>query len=256
MKKISIMLVICMLALMLFSACDSGNSPAPVEETEPAITEEVKETEPPVFDTNYEIETIGEKDENENGEVIGDCHFQKVVFINPDEALAKINDEINEECNEFFSEGNGMGYEEYFSQLTDEAKVGLAEYPYLATYDVDSVFIDDNYVSIIYKWEWFAGGVYNYGSTGLNFDLKTGEELDFEDLFANEADARSAFENAVNAIIDEQSEAFFEDAKETVKNYDLDDVKFSLNGKFITIYIDQYEIAPGASGAFTAIISK
>ena len=267
MKKISIILVICLIALMCLSACsttDAEDVPAETHtvETQPVETQpvEVEETEaistPKQLDTAYTVETVGEKDVNENGEVIGDCHYQKVVFTNPNEALAKINSEIAEECDEFFDEGMGKQYEEYLKELPDSMKADLPTYPFVATVDVKDVYIDDNYVSIIQDWDWYAGGVHNYGSTGLNFDLKTGEELDFEDLFASEADARTAFETAVNAIIDEQPEAFFDDAKETVKNYDLDGVNFSLNGKVITVYIDQYEIAPGASGAFTVVISK
>lgn len=254
MKKISIILVICMLALMLLAACGTVPAPEKPDET-PAVTEQVKETEP-ALDTSYDIETVGEKDENSNGEVIGDSHFQKVVFTNPNAALNEINEEIAEESNEFFSEGMGKQYEEYFSQLSGEMKEGLVQQPFTATYDVDSVFIDDNYVSIIYKWEWFAGGVHNYGRQGFNFDINTGEEIDFEDLFASEADARSAFETAVNKLIDETPENFFEDAKTTVSNYDIDDVKFSIDAENITVYIDQYEIAPGASGAFTVRIDR
>ena len=262
MKKISIVLVICLIALMCLSACGTANNKNTVEDTDavesqPVETKDVQEnTGSENADTAYTIETVGEKDENANGEVIGDCHFQKVVFTNPNAALKEINKEIAEACDEFFDEGLGKQYEEYFSELPDSMKADLAAQPFTATYDVENVFIDDNYVCVNYDWDWFAGGVHNYGNDALCFDIKTGDELDFEDLFASEADAHAAFENAVNAIIDEQPEAFFEDAKETVKNYDLDNVKFSLDGKTITIYIGQYEIAPGASGAFTAVISK
>lgn len=254
MKKISIILVICILSALFLSACGTAPAPEKSEET-PAVTEEIKETEP-VLDTSYDIEIVGEKDENENGEVIGDSHFQKVVFTNPNSALKKINDEIAEESNEFFTEGMGKQYEEYFSQLTDEAKAGLAQQPYTAAYDVDNVFIDDKYVSITYVWDWYAGGVHNYGSKGFTFDISTGEEIDFEDLFASEADAQSTFEAAVNKLIDENPVNFFEDAKTTVSNYDIDDVKFSIDAENITVYIDQYEIAPGASGSFTITIAR
>ena len=123
-------------------------------------------------------------------------------------------------------------------------------------YDVDSVFIDDNYVSVYLVWEWYAGGVHNYGSKGLNFDLKTGEEIDFEDLFASEAEARTAFSDALNKLIDSDPESFFEDAKDTVKNYDLDEVNFIISKNGITVFINQYEIAPGASGSFTVDIAR
>lgn len=254
MKKISIILVICMLALMLLGACGTVPATEKPDET-PAVTEKVKETEA-ALDTGYEIETVGEKDENENGEVIGDSHFQKVVFTNPNEALAKINDAMSEEANKYFTEGYGKQYEEYFKELPDEAKAGLVDYPYLATYDVKDVYIDDNYVSVIYNWEWYAGGVFNSGSNAFNFDIKTGERVAFKDLFANEADAKAAFVNAVNALIDESPEGFFEEAKDTVNNYNIDDVKFSIGNDKITVYIDQYEIAPGAAGPFTVEITR
>lgn len=254
MKKISIILVISILSLLCLSACGTATEPEKADST-PAVTEEIKETEP-ALDTGYDIETVGEKDENANGEVIGDSHFQKVVFTNPNDALARINDTINAEANKFFSDGMGKQYEEYFQELPDEAKAGLVDYPYLATYDVKDVYIDDNYVSVIYDWEWYAGGVFNSGSNAFNFDIKTGEKVSFKDLFANEADAKTAFVNAVNALIDENPENFFEEATDTVNNYSIDDVKFSIGSDKITVYIDQYEIAPGAAGPFTVEITR
>lgn len=254
MKKTSIVLVIALLSVLLLSACATAQSPEDADST-PEVTEEVKKNEP-ALDTSYDVETVGEKDENNSGEVIGDCHFQKVVFTNPNAALTKINDEINEESNEYFSEGMGKQYEEYFSSLPDEAKAELSQQPYTATYDVKDVYIDENYVSIIYEWDWYAGGVRNHGLTGFNFDVKTGEEIDFEDLFASEETAKDAFQTAANALIDANPESFFEEAKDTVSNYDLDDVKFSIDKDNITVYIDQYELAPGASGAYTVEIAR
>lgn len=262
MKKISILLVIALISLMCLSACGTANTDTvkdtDASETAPVTTEKVSESGQPNAkpDTAYDIETVGEKDMNDNGEVIGDCHYQKVVFTNPDAALKEINKEIAEDCNEFFDEGLGNQYEEYFSQLPDAAKADLVSYPYVATYDVDSVFIDDNYVSVYLVWEWYAGGVHNYGSKGLNFDLKTGEEIDFEDLFASEAEARTAFSDALNKLIDSDPESFFEEAKDTVKNYDLDEVNFIISKNGITVFINQYEIAPGASGSFTVDIAR
>lgn len=261
MKKISIVLVICLIALMCLSACSSTANTDPEEtdavQTEPVSTDDAQESEQPTeLDTAYTVEIVGEKDTNENGEVIGDCHFQKVVFTNPNAALTKINEELAEAADDFFDEGMGKQYDEYLSELPESMKPGLVDYPYTATYDVESVYIDDDYVCVNYVWNWYAGGVNNYGSTAFCFDIKTGDDIDFEDLFASEADARTAFSNAVNALIDANPEDFFEDAKETVSNYDLDNVKFSLSGDKIVVFIDQYEIAPGASGAFTVDIAR
>ena len=262
MKKISIVLVICLIALMCLSACGTANTKNNVEDTDavesqPVETKDVQEnTGSENADTAYTIETVGEKDENANGEVIGDCHFQKVVFTNPNAALKEINNEIAEACDEFFDEGLGKQYEEYFSELPDSMKADLAAQPFVSTADVEDVYIDDNYVSVKLAWNWYVGGVSNSGNVGLNFDINTGDEIDFEDMFASDADARSAFDNAVNALIDSDPDAFFSDAKETVKNIDLDNVKFTIGKDNITVYIDQYILAPGASGAFTVDIAR
>ena len=261
MKKISIVLVIALIALMCLSACGMANTATPENtdavETEPAATDNIKKDDQEAkLDTAYTVETIGEKDTNENGEVIGDCHCQKLVFTNPNAALKEINEELAEECDDFFDEGLGKQYNEYFSEIPDSMKADLVSYPYIATYDVDKVFIDDNYVSISYGWEWYAGGVHNYGGEGKNFDIKTGEEIDFEDLFASEAEARTAFSNAVNALIDSDPDSFFSDAKDTVSSYDLDNVSFVLSEGKITVFINQYDIAPGASGSFTVDIAR
>ncbi len=259
MKKISIILVIALISLLCLSACGKTADTAPeAKQSEPVATEEVQESQQPAeqLDTAYTIETVGEKDENANGEVIGDCHYQKVIFTNPNAALTEINEEIAEACNEFFDEGTGKQYEEYLKDLPDSMKEELPAYPFTATVDVKNVYIDASYVSITQDWDWFVGGVHNNGSTGLNYDLKTGEELDFEDLFASEAEARTAFTDAVNALIDSDPYSFFEDAKDTVSNYDLDDVNFVISKDKITVFIGPYEIAPGASGPFTVDIAR
>lgn len=262
MKKISIILVIALISLLCLSACGKTADTAPEakESEQPVATEEVEvqESQQPAeqIDTAYTIETVGEKDVNDSGEVIGDCHYQKVIFTNPNAALTEINEEIAEECNDFFDEGTGKQYEEYLKDLSDSMKADLPAYPFSATVDVKDVYIDANYVSITQDWDWFVGGVHNNGSAGLNFDLKTGEELDFEDLFASEAEARAAFDNALNALIDSDPSSFFEEAKDTVSNYDIDDVNFVISKDKITVLIGPYEIAPGASGPFTVDIAR
>lgn len=262
MKKFSIILVIALIFLMCLSACSTSanntDDKTDTAEAEPQVSEKVQESQQPTaqLDTTYTVETVGEKDENANGQVIGDCHYQKVVFTNPNAALTEINNEIAEECDDFFNEGLGKQYEEYFSALPDSMKSELADQPFAATLDVKDVYIDDNYVSITLNWDWFVGGVHNSGSDGLNFDLKTGEDIDFEDLFASEAEARDAFSNAVSALIDADPDSFFEDAKDTVKNYDLSDISFTISADNLTVFIEPYAIAPGASGSFTVDIAR
>lgn len=264
-----------MVLVLLLSACAGTSSAAPENTEKASVENESPEARTPddeitpeetegvkladvelALDTTYVVETIGENDENANGEVIGSCHFQKLVFTNPNAALKKINAEIEEECEEFFSEGSGKLYKEYLSNLSEAEKSGLVKQPYRALYDIENVFIDDKYVSIRYVWDWFAGGVHNFGGYGCTFDITSGEEIEFDDLFASEADAAKAFSDAISKLIQQNPEAFFEDAMDTVEHYDMDDVKFSLNEKTITIYIDQYELAPGAFGSFTAAIDR
>ena len=50
------------------------------------------------MDTSYEIQTVGTPDRNEAGEIIGDCHYQKLVFTNPNKNLSKINAYIEQLC--------------------------------------------------------------------------------------------------------------------------------------------------------------
>ena len=294
MKKISIILVISMILVLLMSACGGKTEPAPdttdkasvtneeaqdPEKTDeadkaedktgnaedksdntekaPVETKDINKAEPePPSDTTYTVESVGEDDKNANGEVIGVCHFQKLVFTNPNAALKKINEKIASECDKFFSEGSGKMYKDYLSNLSDSEKEGLVSYPYTAVFDVGSVFIDDKYVSIQYIWDWYAGGVRNFGGLGYTFDIRTGKEIGFADLFASKEAAAKAFSDTLSGLIKDNPDVFFENAADTVANYSMDEVKFSLDEKDITVYIDQYELAPGAIGSFTVTIAR
>lgn len=250
MKKISILIVLSVICLMLFAACGKTAAPGN-DDSAPAASDNVEKT-----DMTYVIEEVGGEDKNANGDVIGKCHFRKLVFTNPNSALKMINEKIASESDKFFNEGSGKQYAEYLANLSESEKEGLVQQPYYALYDVQNVYTDDKFVSIQYIWDWFAGGVRNFGGYGYNFDIKTGKEIHFADLFASEADAAKAFSDALSELIAENSDAFFEDAADTVASYDMSSVKFSLDDDSIIIYIDQYEIAPGASGSFTVPIAR
>lgn len=98
------------------------------------------------------------------------------------------------------------------------------------------------------------GGVYNYGTDGYNFDLNTGEKLDFSDLFSmSDSEIEHYFKTQTLNYIDAHPDYLWwndsiQNARSIVNNYRLDDFNYYIDGNNIVLIYEQYELGPGALG--------
>ncbi|MBQ4339443.1 MAG: copper amine oxidase N-terminal domain-containing protein [Firmicutes bacterium] len=191
----------------------------------------------------YKIVSVEGKD-SYKGIDIGDCHYEKVVFTNPNASLAKINQVFDETCTSFL-ETEGDSFYQY-GVMDIDADRGY--FPYYCTSDVDKVYTSDEYISIKTLTHWYCGGVSNSNCYGFTFNTDTGEYANISDFFGgNEAKAEQIIKNECISYVNNSQNYFFEDAVETINSYDLEDFVYYYDSDLYIIF-NIYEIGPGSSG--------
>lgn len=162
-------------------------------------------------------------------------------------------------------------YEEYLKSVNELKKESETEGYFDAKWHSDIWFYTwagnesynkDGIISIYFEERWWMGGVCNIDPHGFNYDLRTGEKIQLENLF--EADPESWLEYIKNTIsrevihIPEHDPQFYNEYKKeneinekTIENYELSsfDFYFASDGELV-ICIPTYELGSGAEGAF------
>lgn len=192
----------------------------------------------------YKIETVNGKN-TYKGYTIGDCHYEKPVFTNPNAALSKINSYMTEKCSEFMNDSGELFYE-YGSGDIDYDNAN--NFPYYCTSDIEEVYISDKYISILAKTYWYCGGVSNTDFYGYTFDISTGEPVTVVDLYNGDAAKASADVQEKSLLyIHDDPDSFFESAEETILNYSPYEYNFYYDSSLYVFY-NTYEISFGACG--------
>ena len=94
-----------------------------------------------------------------------------VVLEEDDPAVQKINKKLKSEKKYLTDRSDAMDSAEFDA---DERDYDDVYYDYT---EQDVSFMSEDYVSVTSSWVWYAGGVGNYGISGLTFDLSTGKEI-------------------------------------------------------------------------------
>ncbi len=111
----------------------------------------------------------------------------------------------------------------------------------------------DRWISISMSYDWYMGGVWDYGINGYTFDRSTGERLFLDDVLPGTEEAIQA------AIVGGLKEQYpgIEDLRDAQGNTPLTalekipikDIDFYIaEGGAVTVVFDKNEIAPGATG--------
>lgn len=103
-------------------------------------------------------------------------------------------------------------------------------------------------VSVSIGYEWFMGGVADYGSDSYTFRAGTGQRLRLADLAAEGERELKAMILSAARELDGGTGAIDLDRLE---RYDLDDFEFYVEDGSVFISFDKYEAADGAYGGFT-----
>lgn len=169
-------------------------------------------------------------------------------------------------------EGRESGYDNinsFFSDLnasfwsSDNENLALIremvmEYPPSNTYYYrnDALLYDwtNRYISASISYNWYMGGVVDYGSTNYNFSTDTGERLFLNDMIdGSEDEIREMIADAMIQTYADIENAIPE-AIDAIRDYDIKDFDFYISEGSIHVCFDKYEIAYGAAGEFEAIL--
>lgn len=125
-------------------------------------------------------------------------------------------------------------------------------YGYDSTEKVSVERCDEHVLSLTGYFYGYTGGAHgNYGTTGYNYDVRSGQKLQLSDLVENESEFyETASEYICNKLEEEYGDELFPEYQETVKTlWDGEyPVNWYLSGTGIEIVYNPYEVGPYAMG--------
>ena len=193
----------------------------------------------------YEIQRKDHSYRNGSGQVMIQAFYDLVVLKGDSSSIQKINKAIEADYQEYV-----RSTEEAISWAKDDAHL-TASSGYHTTASASVNRNSGGILSIGIGTSWMMGGVHNVNSYALTFNLKTGEIAVLPDLFPNMSKAsleRLVKEEVKTYIKENPNRSWFDDAEETVDAYDIDEMKYLIQGSKVFVLFDTYELAPGMSG--------
>ena len=106
---------------------------------------------------------------------------------------------------------------------------------------------DQSYFSFMEQNESYYGGAHGgYMITGMTFDVKTGARVTLSDVIK---DAGKLKEIVAKQLDEVYGDIFYDDVYQMIDSYDPDSFTWSMDPYGITLYFNQYELAPYVEGA-------
>ncbi|NLB41877.1 MAG: DUF3298 and DUF4163 domain-containing protein [Clostridiales bacterium] len=154
-----------------------------------------------------------------------------------------INKQFRNDVNNFKKEVLAMAKEAY----KESQETGFPFNPFQAYTEYDLHLLKPKLLSLTMNVYQFTGGAHGFTvKKAYNYNLKTGKELGYQDIF-KDCDYKSVIIARVSEEIRRDPEIYFDDALDTVKNF-TDDQPFYITKEGIVVYYGLYEIAPYAAG--------
>jgi len=170
-------------------------------------------------------------------------YYDKVVIEPDNEKYENINSLIQKDCDAFLADA-----EKYKEERIEDLK---SDYPAIGhVHCVSSEVTRDGggILSIKATSSFFFGGTVLTNYKGLNYDLTTGEVLQLTKVFSiSEDEMEEYFKEESKKYIDENLPQF-EDSKETVEAYTLDDFDYYIEGDNVCLCFPTHRLADGATG--------
>lgn len=175
------------------------------------------------------------------------CTYPVVTIDGNVDAADKINTDIQARVDDFKSDASSLEqakeeYEEWYN-------TNLWSYTYSDNMRFSVARADSNVISFLVTYEWYGGGAHGlYGSTGLNYDARTGELIDF----ANLSDNADAFHQDTVAF--HQNLAASNSYKSIMipDGYDLGEILYQDGRWYLSTYGLVFFSRPYELGAFSA----
>ncbi len=145
-------------------------------------------------------------------------------------------------------------------ELLDAAVPGRpsAEDPYRYCWQAEVQEVSERWISITLSYDWYMGGVWDYGINGYTFDQRTGERIFLDHVFpGTEEMIKAAIADGLKEQYPEIAE--LEDGQgntplTALERIPVREIDFYIaEGGTVTVVFDKYEIAPGVVGMFTVV---
>ncbi|MEY8336488.1 hypothetical protein AALB16_00440 [Lachnospiraceae bacterium 62-35] len=174
-------------------------------------------------------------------------YYEIPIFEESTPGYQEINKFFDALCEGFFSPKN-KNLQAVWEYITAPEVSGT---PYYYEWSVRMNDHTDKLVSVSISYNWYMGGVADYGSDSYTFDVNTGKLLCISELSnKTEEELKGMIISAMTEI--DQSTGAIE--MDRVRQYSLDDFEFYVQDGQIWINFDKYEISDGAAGGFQIML--
>lgn len=173
-----------------------------------------------------------------------DVYYEIPVFAETTPGYQRINQFFQDLEQNFFSQNN----ENLQSMWLYITNPNSGNTPYYYNWNAQITAKTDHIVCVRLTYDWYAGGVTDYGDENYVFDPVTGHQLALGDLVNGTEEEIK--QQIIDALVVEtgSSDRFYVD---TIRGYRLDQFDFYIGEDgAVHIHFDKYEIADGASGEF------
>ncbi|MBE6739644.1 MAG: hypothetical protein E7565_04930 [Ruminococcaceae bacterium] len=198
-----------------------------------------------VLTSEYTTQRFDKSYKNKKGEVLIEHYYDLIQLKGNSEAAQKINNSLKAHMDSFFMSNEEL--EEYADGAEDLG-------PYCYTMDAKVSHNAGGYICIVTSYDWYMGGVANFGYYGFTFNLSTGEPASLAELTGK---TRISLENEIKTkVIEFFAEEYESDVIYQIKDRRLDDFEFFIENGEIVIVIPEYDIAPEMETIKTGISVK
>ncbi len=212
----------------------------------------------PALDSPYDVEVFYQ---DESRSIISILQTElplqmiySVPYVDPElPGAARINAQLWDTLQAFWGDADEqvslcLDYAKEYSEQQESS-----EYYYYFNHD-GSAAQQGDYVSVTVGYDWWMGGVNDYGSQSRVFRAADGEAVGLREFFPGESD--EAILAQISAVIEAQPESGDFLFKEQVLDYAVDDFDFYLKDGGLWLQFDKYELSYGAAGAFDLLLKE
>ena len=180
-----------------------------------------------------------------------EMYFEIPVFAGGADAAGRINDTLAS-VRRAYIDGTAADVREMVRDSMGTAFGPTAEMPYTDTHTAAVHTCDASLVSLTIAYEWYMGGVMDYGVDTYTFDAATGAPLTLRDVLDGSDDAlRSSIADALaEQYPDIEGEGLTESPLDTVRAMPVESFHFYVADGAVHVAFNKYEITYGAAGAF------
>ena len=260
MKKFKSILLVLLVLTVCLSGCGKKAKPAEVEttESEPVTTEatsdetnttETASAEAGPLELLYKTSATFDSTNNIQRTTLDtqgypiSVYFEIPIFKEKTKGYEAINAFFEQLNTDFFTPDNELLRDAWEMATTTPQE--NTKFLYVRNASVTAK--TEDYISVNIAYDWWLGGVDDYGSDSYVFRTDTGELLGLTDVMnASEAEIKAMILAALEKKDDGEGSIDFQ----SVEAFDLEDFQFQIVDGKIYIIFDKYEAAYGAYGGF------